>query len=241
MGEHAIESGDDHQGSQRGEGSGDAKAEAVGEVALVHRLLQGLEVVERVIGRLLMKDRAGDGCDGDIAARLDQDVDDGLQQRGIEERCGGDLLVGDVQHRPCRLADGHILLIPEYADDGVELDHASVFAAEIDLAAERIAILEGLPGERFVDDDDIGRGGGIALADHAAAQQRRAQQASVVRAGRGHVRLVVVRFVLRLAMDAEAGPQADAGERRCCDERGILDAWRIAQAIEHRSVGAHGD
>ena len=113
------------------------------------RLAQGLEVVERIIGRLLMEDRACDGRHGHVAVCLDEYVHDRLEQRRVEERRGGDLLVGNQQHWSCRLIDRPLFLIPKNADDGVGLDHPGFLAAQIDLVTQRITVAKDLTGERL--------------------------------------------------------------------------------------------
>jgi hypothetical protein len=61
-------------------------------------------------------------------------------------------------------ANAPVDLVAENADDGVRLDHSSVFAAQIQLLSQRVLAGEVFLRKGLIDRKDEGSGGGIAVA-----------------------------------------------------------------------------
>ncbi len=235
LGEYSIESGDEHEDGESGEGSGEVEAEALGEEAFVDDLLHGFEVIKSISWPKLMKDVADRGDHCNVAARFDDEVDDGVEQRGVKEGRRWDLLIGQEQEGLDVSADLVVGLIFDHTDDGVGLEHAGVFIAEIELLLQRVAGLEVLCGEGLIDDGDKGSSSCIRFGDHAAAEDGGVEGLGVVTGDGGDAG--VGGRVCWLSEDLEAGADVKTGERRSGDEGRCLDAGQVAYAFEYRSIG----
>ena len=151
------------------------------------------------------------------------------------------MLVRHQNKRLDRPPDVAVHLVGKNADDGVRLDHAGVFAAQIELLLQRVLAREVLFGQRFVDDHDKGSARAILIVDHAAAQDRCAHGAGVVSTDGGDASFRLIRRILRPPEDAKACSYVHPGEGRNCDERCTLHAGNLADAVENGLIGERGD
>ena len=86
-------------------------------------------------------------------------------------------------------------LVPDDTDDGVRLEHSSVFAAQTDLSAKQVLVGKISAREAFVDNNDKGRGGCFRFGNHAAAHDRSTHHMRVAAANRGDPSIIAMLLV----------------------------------------------
>src|SRR5581483_11659965 len=104
-----------------------------------------------------------------VAVRTHNVVGLRCNEEPIEESRNGNLRIGQIDLGQNRTAEFGLDHVRGYADHGVRLAHAGIFAAQIKLLSQRILIPKVASRESLVDERNVWAAGGVIRSDRASA------------------------------------------------------------------------